>query len=209
MNYRPNNSSNKSLKSNTWSAASSASCATGPPGPTTTSRAGKTARTSIATWRATNCPRCVKRSKVIKNSSNSPCNTPRKSSLKRGQNWPAQKKDSTPQLLLAQDQEIQQVMAHFQAAAPTGGAVQQLEVLVRTAIFKPANQLVGVLLQAAADRAEAAYQPQPGQQRKGRVPVTLQGIFGTFQLQRDYYYHVGKQQGHYPADVALGLEGGY
>ncbi len=119
------------------------------------------------------------------------------------------KKNSTPQLLLAQDQEIQQLMAHFQAAAPTGVAVQQLEVLVRTMIFKPANRLVGVLLQAAADQVDAAYQPQPGQQRKGRVPVTVQGIFGAFQLQRDYYYHEGKQQGHSPADAALGLEGGY
>jgi hypothetical protein len=41
--------------------------------------------------------------------------------------------------------------------------VQELEVLVRTAIFKPANALVGHLLQSAADRIDAAYQPQRGQ----------------------------------------------
>jgi hypothetical protein len=35
--------------------------------------------------------------------------------------------------------------------------VQQLEVLVRTAIFKPANALVQWLLQQAADRVDAAY----------------------------------------------------
>jgi len=35
------------------------------------------------------------------------------------------------------------------------------------------------------------------------------GLFGTFQLERDYYYHEGKKQGHYPADAALGLEGAY
>jgi hypothetical protein len=49
-------------------------------------------------------------------------------------------------------------MARFGAGQPNGVAVQQLEVLVRTAIFKPANALVGVLLQAAADRIDAAYQ---------------------------------------------------
>ena len=100
-------------------------------------------------------------------------------------------------------------MARFQATEPNGVAVQQLEVLIRAAIFKPANQLVGFLLQAAADRIDAAYQPQPGQQRKGRSPLQVQGIFGTFELQRDYYYHPGKKQGHYPADAALGLEGSH
>jgi hypothetical protein len=34
-------------------------------------------------------------------------------------------------------------MTRFGAAEPNGVAVQHLEVLVRTAIFKPANALVG------------------------------------------------------------------
>jgi len=100
-------------------------------------------------------------------------------------------------------------MARFQTAAPNGVAVQQLEVLLRTAIFKPANALVGFLLQEATDRIDAAYQPKPGQHRKGRQRLEVKGIFGRFELQRDYYYHEGKKQGHYPADAALGLEGGY
>jgi hypothetical protein len=99
-------------------------------------------------------------------------------------------------------------MTHFQAEEPNGGAVQQLEVLVRTALFKPATALVGFLLQGAADRIDAAYQPQPGQQRKGRETRQVQGLFGSFPLERDYYYHAGKKQGHYPADAALGLETG-
>jgi hypothetical protein len=98
-------------------------------------------------------------------------------------------------------------MTRFQAESPTGVAVQQLEVLVRTAIFKPANAVVGFLLQQAADRIDAAYQPKPGQQRKGRERLRVEGIFGSFELQRDYYYHAGKKQGHYPADAGLGLEG--
>jgi len=80
---------------------------------------------------------------------------------------------------------------------------------VRTAVFQSANALVGWLLQQAAERADAAYQPKPGQVRKGRESLEVQGIFGRFQLQRDYYYHAGKQEGHYPGDAALGLEGGY
>jgi uncharacterized protein UPF0236 len=98
-------------------------------------------------------------------------------------------------------------MARFQTGDLNGVAVQQLEVLVRTAIFKPANVLVGFLLQAAAERIDLSYQPKPGQQRKGRESITVNGIFGTFELKRDYYYHEGKKQGHYPADAALGLEG--
>ena len=82
-------------------------------------------------------------------------------------------------------------------------------MLVRTAIFKPANALVGHLLQAAADRIDAAYQARPGQEYKGRVTVQVQCLFGSFALERDYYYHAGKAQGHYPADAALGLEVGY
>lgn len=100
-------------------------------------------------------------------------------------------------------------MACFQARMPNGVAVQQLEVLVRTAIFKPANALVGFLLQEAANRADGSYQPKPGQQYKGRASIQVDGLFGSFALERDYYYHEGKKQGHYPADAALGLERGH
>ena len=100
-------------------------------------------------------------------------------------------------------------MARFQAQELDGNAVAQLEILVRTAVFKSANALVGWLLQQAADQADARYQAKPGQDRKGRAALEVQGIFGCFRLQRDYYYHPGKKEGHYPADAALGLEVGY
>jgi hypothetical protein len=87
--------------------------------------------------------------------------------------------------------------------------VAQLEVLVRTAVFKSANELVGWLLQQAADRIDGAYQPKPGEVCKVRESITAQGIFGSFPLTRDYYYHAGKDQGHSPADGALGLEVSY
>lgn len=100
-------------------------------------------------------------------------------------------------------------MARFQAGQPSGVAVQELEGLVRAAVFKSANAIVGWLLQQAANRVDRAYQAQPGQHYKGRVSLSVQGMFGAFPLERDYYYHPGKKAGHYPADAALGLEGGY
>jgi len=100
-------------------------------------------------------------------------------------------------------------MARFQAAHPSGLEVQGLEGLIRAAIFKPANALVGHLLQEAANRIDAFYQPKPGQVFKGRQTMEVQGLFGRFKLRRDYYYHPGKKAGHYPADAALGLEVGY
>lgn len=87
--------------------------------------------------------------------------------------------------------------------------MQEVESLIRTAVFKPANEVAGYLFQQRANRIDAAYQPKPGEVRKGRESVLLQGMFGSFKLERDYYYHEGKKQGHYPADAALGLEGAY
>ena len=100
-------------------------------------------------------------------------------------------------------------MVRFQAGEPNGLSVQQLEVLVRAVVFKSANQVVAFLLQGAADQIDATYQPQPGQQSKGRVRLQVDSLFGSFELERDYYYHEGKSQGHYPADAALGLENGH
>jgi hypothetical protein len=73
-------------------------------------------------------------------------------------------------------------MARFEAAEPNGVAVQQMEGLVRTAIYKPANALVGLLLQEAADRIDAAYLPKPGQHFKGRARLRVDGLFGSFKL---------------------------
>jgi hypothetical protein len=104
---------------------------------------------------------------------------------------------------------MQQLIARFQAQAPQGVLVAQVEMLVRTAVFKSANDLVGWLLQQAAERIDAAYQPKPGEVFKSRETIGVQGIFGNFELRRSYFYHAGRGQGHYPADAALGLEVGY
>jgi len=64
------------------------------------------------------------------------------------------------------------------------------------------------LLQVAADRIDAAYQPPPDQTRKARETVQGQCLFGDFRLDRTYY-HSPQTGGHYPADAGLGLELGY
>jgi hypothetical protein len=101
-------------------------------------------------------------------------------------------------------------MTRFLATDPGQIAVQELdfEVLLRAAVFKSTNQLMGYLFQKLADRIDAAYQPNPGYGRKGRASVMIDCIFGSFKIERDYYYHEGKRSGHYPTDAALGLEEG-
>src|SRR6185295_9453058 len=62
------------------------------------------------------------------------------------------KKPLSPPVLLAQEEEIQQLIARYQSHAPHGAAVAELERLVRTAVFKSANALVGWLLQQTVER---------------------------------------------------------
>jgi hypothetical protein len=93
------------------------------------------------------------------------------------------------------------------AQAPDGIAVQRLELLVRTALRNPANELVGFLLQQAASQIDESYQPTPGECWKGSFPLQVSGIFGSFTLWRHYYYNPSSQQGHHPVDAILGLEG--
>jgi hypothetical protein len=100
-------------------------------------------------------------------------------------------------------------MARFAASAPSGELLQKLEPLVRTAVFKPANAVVGVLLQQAVDAFDASYQPKPGYQYKGRTMLQVQCLFGFQEIYRDYYYNGHRQEGYCPADSALGLENGY
>lgn len=101
-------------------------------------------------------------------------------------------------------------MTRFLGADSGQLAAQEMdfEVLLRAAVFRSTSQLMGHLFQKLADRVDAAYQPKPGYGRKGRAEITIDCIFGSFKIQRDYYHHEGKHLGHFPTDAALGLEGG-
>jgi len=99
-------------------------------------------------------------------------------------------------------------MDQFLAQPTTAESVLQLEGLIRAALFRQGAQVVGYLLQAAADQIDAAYQPRSKETRKGREAIKVQCLFGTFVLQRDYYYSM-VSGGHYPVDERLGLDAGY
>jgi len=95
------------------------------------------------------------------------------------------RKAPPPQLLLAQDQEIQPLRARFQATAPNGVDVQQWEVLVRTAIFKPAHGWVEYLLQgrptasvrpASPSRGRRIRAGKPSRCRASWAPLSSAGI---------------------------------
>jgi len=99
-------------------------------------------------------------------------------------------------------------MDQFLAKAATGLSVLHIEGLIRTALFRQGADIVGYLLQAAADQIDATYPPGPGEAFKGREAIQCQGLFGSFKLRRPYYYSPVRG-GYYPADAALGLEGGH
>jgi hypothetical protein len=99
-------------------------------------------------------------------------------------------------------------MDQFLAKAATGPSVLQIEGLIRTALFRKGADLVGYLLQAAADQIDAAYQPGLGEAFKGREAIQCQCLFGCFKLLRNYYYSPVRG-GYYPADAALGLDAGH
>lgn len=83
------------------------------------------------------------------------------------------------------------------------------EFLFRAALLGAGLPLVAHFFQQAADRIDSTYQPKPGQQRKERIRRHVQGLFGSFQIERDYYYSPQSNEGHFPADAALCLEGRY
>lgn len=72
--------------------------------------------------------------------------------------------------LLAQDEEIERLITRFTSQAAQGAAVQELELLLREALRKPANELIGVLLQNAARQIDQNYPPKPGRMLEGDFP---------------------------------------
>ena len=99
-------------------------------------------------------------------------------------------------------------MDQFLAKTATGPSVLQIEGLIRAALFRNGADIVGHLLQAAADQIDAAFHPSPGDALKAREAIECQCLFGTFTLERNYYYSTARG-GYHPADAALGLDVGY
>lgn len=83
----------------------------------------------------------------------------------------------------------------------------ELEREFRAALLCAGAPVFAQLLQSRVDRIDAEYQARVGLLRMGRRWVRVETLFGEVRIQRDYYYDAPRQEGHSPADAAMGLEG--
>lgn len=83
----------------------------------------------------------------------------------------------------------------------------RFERTFRDLILQSAGKLLQPVVQALVDQFDASFQPRPKQRLVERRHLEITGLFGSMHIYRDYYWD--GQQGHCPADAALGLEGAY
>ena len=97
------------------------------------------------------------------------------------------------------------------ASEPLDGATApQLEVLVRTAVFKSANELVGLLAPAGGRAHRRRLPAQARRSAQGPGNHRGAGDFWPLSFARAITTITrARKQGHYPADDALGLEVSY
>ena len=162
------NYSNKSLKSSAWNRVNFASSDMAQTDLITTFNAAKTARPSVATFRLTRLMPSLRTQKISKISRTWSPSMPIRSLARPGPNELRALKKTPPQFALAQEEEIDKLMARFRENHPNGLKVQELETMLRSAISKPANAIVGFLLQEAADQADGTCQLKMGEEFKGR-----------------------------------------
>src|ERR1019366_6287703 len=99
---------------------------------------------------------------------------------------------------------LQQFVAHARQQGLANLAV--VELGLREALHKDGCQALQQLLQDFIDRFDQGYElTRPGYVCWGRSSLSVRTLFGTVIVRRDYYYN--GQDGFYPADLALGLEG--
>ena len=70
------------------------------------------------------------------------------------------------------------MMARFQAAQPTGVAVAQLEILVRTAVFRTANELVGWMLSKPSSASTPLTNLSPEKSARAGTLLLPRGFSG-------------------------------
>jgi hypothetical protein len=90
---------------------------------------------------------------------------------------------------------------------PTEQHLQELELTVRDLLLKAGTKLLEPVVQFLADQFDASFEPGPPMRWVDRRPLEVQGLFGSMQMLRDYYFD--GQSGHCPADAALALEVAY
>jgi len=97
-------------------------------------------------------------------------------------------------------------MARFQASPPNGVAVQELEVLVRASSIQIGQlELSDGCCRMLPTKLTLLTNLSLANIPRGEPASRLTACLAHFPLERDYYYHEGKKQGHCAADAALGL----
>lgn len=99
------------------------------------------------------------------------------------------------------------MIERFLNQKPGSQNLSELELQLRELLLQSGARLLEPVLQAVIDQCDASFQPRPGQRFAGRKSLQIQGLFGLMKVTRDYY--IEAQQGHFPADAALALEGAY
>lgn len=74
-------------------------------------------------------------------------------------------------------------------------------------LLQAGTKLLEPVVQALVDQYDASFQPPPRLRWIERRPLEIQGLFGSMQIVRDYYFD--GRSGHCPADAALALEVAY
>jgi len=82
-----------------------------------------------------------------------------------------------------------------------------LELKIRDLLLQAGTKLLEPVVQFLADQFDASFEPGPRMRWVDRRPLGIQGLFGSMQIRRDYYFD--GQRGHCPADAALALEVAY
>lgn len=78
---------------------------------------------------------------------------------------------------------------------------------MRDLLLKAGAKLLEPVVQFLADQFDASFEPGVGMRLVERRPLGIEGLFGSMQILRDYYFD--GQSGHCPADAALALEVAY
>ncbi len=83
-----------------------------------------------------------------------------------------------------------------------------IETGLKAALFADARGMIESLLNDPQVEVAEAHK-LTGEKRGGVQEKTVQSIFGSIRLRREYFYHPVRGCGRYPLDEALGLENGY
>jgi len=118
---------------------------------------------------------------------------------------PTQKKRADIQAAL--HAETSGFIEQFLNRPATEQRLQELELKVRDLLLQAGAKLLEPVVQFLADQFDSSFEPGPRMRWVDRRPLGIQGLFGSMQILRDYYFD--GQSGHCPADAALALEVAY